>query len=391
MVARDKKTEIKKKEEIEELEGKLEFSNINDKLMHSVLENDKDAIEKGKLLQDAVNRGLSSFNPDLMFDQMVKNFKLAKQIYGERIIRFATGYGEGYVEKNIRIPEFQKELKQRMDENAKELEKEKLLKDDNLTEKALELASLVMYTEELENLKAKGMKGEKENKKKSHYGEKGDVRKFKKEDRYDDISIKKSIKLAVKRGHERLRKEDLKAYERESKGSIEMIYALDASGSMKGDKISACKKAGVALSYKAVERDDKVGLIVFGSEIKEKEDPSKDFPKLLKKIAAIRAGRKTDFVLMINNAVELFSDEDVTKHLVLLTDAMPTVGKEEDVIEAVSAARAAGISISVVGIGIEKGKELAENIVNIGEGRLYAVKNLSDVDEIVLEDYYSVI
>ncbi|MBD3248581.1 VWA domain-containing protein [Candidatus Woesearchaeota archaeon] len=390
-MARDKKTEIKKKEDIEELEGKLEFSNINDKLMHSVLENDKDAIEKGKLLQDAVNRGLSSFNPDLMFDQMVKNFKLAKQIYGERIIRFATGYGEGYVEKNIRIPEFQKELKQRMDENTKELEKEKLLKDDNMTDKALELASLVMYTEELENLNAKGMKGEKESRKKSYYGEKGDVRKFRKGDRYDDISIKKSIRLAVKRGHDRLRKDDLKAYERESKGSIEMIYALDASGSMKGEKIGACKKAGVVLSYKAIEREDKVGLIVFGSEIKEKEEPSKNFPKLLKKISAIRAGRKTDFVLTIKNSIDLFSEDDVTKHLVLLTDAMPTVGKEEDVLEAVSAARAAGISVSLIGVGLEKGKELAENIVNIGEGRLYIVKNLSDVDEIVLEDYYSVI
>ena len=33
---------------------------------------------------------------------------------------------------------------------------------------------------------------------------------------------------------------------------------------MKGPKIGACKRAGIALAYKAIEEKDKVGLIVFG-------------------------------------------------------------------------------------------------------------------------------
>ena len=39
----------------------------------------------------------------------------------------------------------------------------------------------------------------------------------------------------------------------------------------------------------------------------------------------------------------------------------------------------------------EKGRELAEKIVEIGEGRLYAVRNLQNIDKVVLEDYYSVV
>jgi ABC-type proline/glycine betaine transport system ATPase subunit len=39
----------------------------------------------------------------------------------------------------------------------------------------------------------------------------------------------------------------------------------------------------------------------------------------------------------------------------------------------------------------EKGKKLAERIVEIGDGKLYVVNNADNVDEIVLEDYYGVV
>ena len=39
----------------------------------------------------------------------------------------------------------------------------------------------------------------------------------------------------------------------------------------------------------------------------------------------------------------------------------------------------------------EKGKKLAERIAELGQGRLYRVKERDDIDYVVLEDYYSVI
>ena len=80
-------------------------------------------------------------------------------------------------------------------------------------------------------------------------------------------------------------------------------------------------------------------------------------------------------------------------HLIILTDALPTVGKkpEEETLEAVSLARASGITVSILGIKLdEKGETLAKQITSMGDGRLYVVKNLENVDKIVLEDYYSV-
>ena len=99
--------ELKEISHAEELTGKLSFQQLEDKFMHSVLENDKKIIDSGKLISDAINQGMSSFSPDLMFEQLVKNYTLAKQIYGESIIRLVSGYEPDYVKKNAGIPEFQ--------------------------------------------------------------------------------------------------------------------------------------------------------------------------------------------------------------------------------------------------------------------------------------------
>lgn len=395
MITGSGELELKEFSKAEELTGKLAFQHLENKLMHSVLENDKKIIDSGKLISDAINQGMSSFSPDLMFEQLVKSYTIAKQIYGESIIRLVSDYEPDYIKKNIGIPEFQKELKERIQQKIEELKEEGFLhKDSSLSEKGVELASLVLYFEELDKIVSKGIAGEKISKRAFVYGEKESSRLYKKGDRYRDIALKSSVKLAVRRGHSNFSRKDLQVYERQSKGRTYVIYALDASGSMKGKKIEACKKAGIALAYKAINEKDKVGLIVFGSEVKKAIEPTSDFTMLLKEITRIRASKETDIVSTLRKATEMFPMENITKHLILITDALPTKGDEPEksALEEASAARSKGITISLVGISLdEKGKKFAEKIAEIGEGRLYVVRNLENVDKIVLEDYYSVV
>ncbi|HLC46105.1 MAG TPA: VWA domain-containing protein [Candidatus Nanoarchaeia archaeon] len=377
----------------EELEGSLKFSGADDKLMHAVLENDKETIDKGSLIEGALNQGIAAFTPEIMFEQLVKNYRQAEQIYGEKLLRQISGYDPEYIERNIRIPEFKNVLKDRLAERAKKLKKEGLLDDGYaFTEKAIALASLVMYAEELDNLAPKGISGERIYQKHSHYGEKGDTRSFRKGDRYKDIAVRASIKKAIRRGHGVISKDDLATAQRQSKGHVYVIYALDASGSMKGKKIGACKKAGIALAIKAIDERDHVGLIVFGEEIVAAIPPTRDFNMLLRQIVTARAARQTDIALTIRKAIELFPTENATKHLILLTDAMPTAGKSpiKDTLDAVSQACAAGITLSVIGIGLdEKGEEVAERMTEISRGRLYTLKDTEGISAVVLEDYYA--
>jgi Mg-chelatase subunit ChlD len=383
-------TKVEKLADITELSGKLSRGKIGDKLMHSVLENDKKTVKDGKLIREAINMGLSCFTPDMMMEQLVKNFSVAEKIFGETILRLLANYEPGYIQKNIKIPEFQQEIRKNIEENIDKLKDDKLIdRRGNLSEKGVELASLILYTEELSHLMPKGILGEK-----AHYGDKMNVKKYKKGDRYKDLAVRDSIKLAIRRSHKELTKEDLKTFERQRKGSISIIYALDASGSMKGAKIDMCKKAGVALAFKAINERDKVGLIVFGSDVKTAIEPTNDFPQLLREMTKIRASRETNLVKTIEKATELFPNENITKHLILITDAVPTVGDEpeETTLKAISEARNAGITISLIGIKLEqKARQLAEKITEIGNGNLFIVRDLENMDKIVLEDYYSVL
>lgn len=386
---------VEKKSSIEELKGKLKFSKVDDKLMHSVLENDKEKIDEGKTIKEAINQGISSFTPDLMFEQIVKDYMQAERIYGKSLLKYVSGYDPNYLERNINIPEFQRELKRKIEEGVKKLKKDEFVDNDgSINDKGIELASLIMYMEELDEITAKGDFGQRIHKKSYIYGSREDDRMYKKGDRYKDIAIKKSVKLAVRRGHGKLEVEDLKVFERESKGRTYIVYGMDASGSMRGKKIETSKKAGIALAYKATENKDPVGLIVFGTRIKERIEPTDDFGMLLRGMSRVRASMETNFIKMINEAIKMFPTDNVTKHLIILSDALPTVGKEpeEDTLKAVSIARSRGITISLVGIGLDrKGKRFGEKIVELGEGRLYVVKDLGELDKIILEDYYSVV
>jgi len=390
----DVEAKVEEASEIEQLTGKLASQTEEQKLMHLVMDNDKEIVQEGRLLKEALNQGLSSFTAELMFEQLVKNYSLAKQLFGESLIRELTGYEPAYVKKNIHIPEFQKELRTSMAAHFQKLKDAHFVDNEgSITDKGVQLASLILYTEELDHLLPKGAFGEKATKRQFLYGDKNDVKEYRKGDRYRDIALRSSLKTAVRRGHEELRKTDLKTFEKESKGNVNLIYALDASGSMRGRKIDVCKKAGIALAYKALQEKDKVGLIVFGSDIKEEIAPTHDFSLLLNEIARIRASRETNLAAMLKKAIELFPETHITKHLILLSDALPTIGEdpEKETLEMVSLARSHGITISVIGIQLdEKGRKLAEKIAQLGEGRLFIVRKLEEVDKVVLEDYYSV-
>lgn len=378
---------------IDELDGSLAFQDLDDKFMHSVLENDKSIIEDGKLIENAINQGIGSFTPDLLFEQLVQNYSIAENIYGKAILRQLFGYDPDYIQNNIQIPEFKRLLRKKLGEKLLQLQRDELLdKQCHVTNKGIELASLVMYVEELDHLVPKGMAGERFHDKESHYGGREEVRRFRKGDRYRDLALRKSVHAAVRHGCKDLLSGDLRSFQRTSKGQCAIIYAIDASGSMKGDKIASCKKAGIALAYKAIQNKDNVGLIVFGDTVKAFVEPTSNFPQLLKELASVRASQQTDIVQTIRKATELFpSTTGITKHLLIMTDAIPTVGNnpEQETLEAVAIAKNKGITISIIGISLdEAGARLAEQAVRIGGGKLYIIKDLGEMDRIVLEDYY---
>ncbi|HLC66864.1 MAG TPA: VWA domain-containing protein, partial [Candidatus Nanoarchaeia archaeon] len=377
----------------EAVHGSLDFQLLEPKLMHSIIENDEQAVGEAQIITALLNHNIQSFTPDLIMQQYTRDYRSAERLYGQRFLVQLSGYEEQYVQRNIHIPEFQRELKKKLQEQLTNLKKDKLVSGSGeITEKGLELAALLLYTEELEKLMPKGLRGERMHRKAALYGSKETLKAFTRGDRYRDLALKHSMKIAVRRGHATLEPEDLRSFRRESKGHCDLIYALDASGSMRGKKIELCKKAGIALAYAALRQKDRVGLLVFGKEIKEAIPPTQRFGQLLKAIANIHASAETDFAATIKKAIELFPRGEGTKHLLLITDALPTAGEnpEADALKQTAIAAQAGITISLIGINLDfRGKKFGEKLVELGRGRFSIVKNLEQLDAVVLEDYYA--
>src|SRR3989338_5847220 len=322
----------------------------------------------------------------MMLDKLVTNYQHAKNIYCESFLQEISGYSESKIERNKQIGEFRHELRKRLKDRMERLKEEGLLdREGMITGKAAKLSKIILYTEELDKLKAEGLLGEREHRKSYMYGAKDDVKAFSRE-RYRDIAVRKTVKLAARRGRSSIEKSDLLAFERKARGKRNIIYALDASGSMKGQKLLQCKKAGIALAYKATQESDKVGLIVFGKEIKKKIAPTTDFTLLLGEITMVTAREKTNLAATIKEATGMFPKEDATKHLILITDAMPTSGEdtETETLESVAIAASKNITVSVIGIDLKReGREMAKKIAEIGKGRIFTAKSLDEIDKIV--------
>lgn len=371
----------------------MEHTSKEDKMLSSVIENDKDTIDNGKVLNDMINQGLGSFTPDAFFEKLVQNFKTAKQIYGDSLIQKIGGYSPGYIEKNLNISEFKEELKKQIEEKVESLKEDGYLsKEGEITDDGFKLASIVSYIEEIEHIMPKGMNGKKVNKRENIYGSKEEVMPYKKGMKYKSLSTKATIKKSLRRGHNEIKKNDLMVFEKESKGKIYIVYGIDASGSMKGEKIHMSKKAGIALSFQATQEKDFVGTIIFGKEVKQKVYPTQNFGQLLEAINRIQTGEETNFTQTIQEAIAMFPRYDVTKHLILITDAIPTVGKDpkKEALDAISIAAQHNITVSLVGINLnDEGIEFAEKMVRIGKGKLYRIRDIQNIDRIILEDYYN--
>jgi Mg-chelatase subunit ChlD len=371
--------------------GKLSSQSEEDKLMHSVMEGDKESVEKGKLITDSINKGLNNFQPSTLFENLVNDYKRAEKLYGKTILRAVTGHDASELQKNIKFPEFKRVLEQDINSRFQSLKKEGILDEEgNVAEVGYKLASVVLYLEELENIIPKGDLGNFSNKIISPEGMRDDIKKYQKGDKYRDIALKQSVKKALRRGHLNLEKEDLTTFNRRKSGNKEVIFVLDSSGSMQGKKLEYAKKAGVALAHKSIEARDKIGLVVFSSSIKSEVAPTNEISEILHTIIRVRPSKETNLSKAISKAREMFSKKNSFKHMILLTDAVPTVGKdpEKNVLSEASISKEENVSISIVGIDLDdKGKELGEKISGIAEGRFYMVKALKDMDQIVLMDY----
>lgn len=386
---KDGKNFIKEQEEIHEEDGNLASDPDSQKLMRSVMEGgENNEIDIGKVLSESMARGLGNFTPELFFKNLVQNYRNAERLYGETLIREVTGYDSDFVRKNLNQPEFQREIKRNIEATEKVLKKNDVLKQGEFSEDAIKLASLVMLAKEIDKLEATDIGPRLQEK--GLYGNKSDYKQFN-HDRYKQIAVKHTIKTAIRRNHKEITHDDLRSHELQKHGKLNVVYALDVSGSMMGDKLALAKKAGIALSWNTIKEKNNVGLIIFDVEVQTELPPSRDIYPIVETLARTKAGKETNLSVAIIKGIEMLKAKKGKKHILLVTDGMPTKGKKPitDTLEASSIAKSENITVSIVGISMDaEGLKIAEQITEITNGFIYSAATANDLHGIVLQDYY---
>ncbi len=341
--------------------------------------------KEGKILEEALNKGILNLQPDDIFRNITSNPEEAEKMYGKKFLEYFTSYDYEFVKRNVKIPEFQREIYKNIVDRIRSLRKKKLLdKNFNINFEKIDKVALKILEEEILKLRGLIYHGIYESDLISAYGEYIDTRKYTIGDRYLDINPRETIRKYI-------RKRDiiksLTVNIKNKLASTKFLILLDVSGSMKGKKISDAKKATIAFSYKSIMDGNPVGLIAFNDKIVSKIHPCYDFFLISREALKLIPLGLTDIALALEEASKILDKG----HIILITDSVPTVGEDpvKETIEAAKRIRNKGLTLSVIGIDLDPEAEKTAKILSeIGNGKLYLIKDTEHLDYIVLMDYF---
>lgn len=167
----------------------------------------------------------------------------------------------------------------------------------------------------------------------------------------------------------------------------DVVFVLDTSGSMSGEKIEQAKDA-LTYCVESLDDDDRFAVIGFASEVRpwksrmvdvdpDSRDSARDF------IAGIRAAGGTNIDDALSDALALLPDDSERMQTVIfLTDGKPTVGTTdiEKILATVKRENDARARLFVFGVGYDVNTHLLDRLVEDHGGVCEYVKPDEDIE-----------
>ncbi|MBU4341964.1 MAG: VWA domain-containing protein [Candidatus Altiarchaeales archaeon] len=174
----------------------------------------------------------------------------------------------------------------------------------------------------------------------------------------------------------------------------DIIFVLDTSGSMAGDKIEQAKSA-LEFCVNSLNDEDRFNLITFNTNIGEFDDNlvdsnSENKKNALEFISKIEASGGTNINDALLHALDMVEDEERPSIIIFLTDGKPTVGTtdNEKIMGNVKDENSGKARIFVFGVGYDVNTHLLDKISGGNSGASEYVKPEEDI-EIKVSDFYS--
>ena len=173
---------------------------------------------------------------------------------------------------------------------------------------------------------------------------------------------------------------------RQKKESLALMLVVDASGSMANyigpDQKIQLALEGVRASIRALDDEDRVGVIAFAAKIRMDHPPTTAHEDILGEVGTLRPGSGTKMYPALEKAYQRLQTVDAKqKHILLLSD-----GKSEgDFIPLAKRIAADKMTLSTIAIG-DADRGLMKAIAEAGSGGYRDVRNISELPKIMADE-----
>lgn len=340
-----------------------------------------DSSDSSNVVMNMINHGVQVLNADFIAKMLITNLGAAEKYLGKKTIYSLTNLGAADIRKRERKMEYINELKQKIEQKISEMKKKGLLDEEGKpTETGFQLAIE-------ETLKVEGF-GTGEHIQ-PEIGEDVIVGYKKFSGSFRDMALRATIRKTVRRGHRRPTRQDWVGYDKREAERVDFVFLLDASGSMSGEKIEACKKAALSLAMQCNRKGDRMAVIEFKDKATLVADLSSTPRDLAFSVMKVMPSGTTDIAEAIQLANKTLERGSRSRHVILITDAIPTQGEKpiERAIDETGKLSLQGITMSVIGIELddEAGK-VARILAGIGKGKFYQVSRPPEIQETIMHD-----
>jgi Ca-activated chloride channel homolog len=173
-----------------------------------------------------------------------------------------------------------------------------------------------------------------------------------------------------------------------------MIFALDRSGSMAGEKMDQAREA-LRFAVRSLNEGDEVNIVDYGTSVEQYADAAvgvtaENRSSLLSYIDDLEASGGTNIHGALLTSLGMLKGDDRAEMVVFLTDGKPTIGERdvEKILADVESANEADSRLFVFGVGNEVNTHLLDRLSGLNGGASTYVKPGEDI-EVAVSSFYA--
>ncbi|MFC1823802.1 VWA domain-containing protein [Thermodesulfobacteriota bacterium] len=215
-------------------------------------------------------------------------------------------------------------------------------------------------------------------------------------DRYRDVSLKDTMRQAIRNRHRQIAREDIRILKRDIRNRMDIILCLDLSGTMDQlEKLWYAKESAIALALASANYGDRVGLVTFSNLADVVSDLTANTYKLTERVLDLdlKENAFTNLGYGLLRSRGLFarhSKSHSKQHIILVSDGDATAPHPSPARFAIKEAAKTirkGITISCICINEENSDpDLMHKIARIGRGRLTLVGDTQSMKDVIVQE-----